>query len=200
MEYDLQREGLARALADPEIARILLRTPPVALYVFEWSSASMQRPLLSDWVVVETYEDLGDVIGSLRNAPEAHRHAGTTGLGSALAYAGRKLASAPRCHTQTVDVSGDGRNNTGISPSEVYADPQYHGITVNALVVEGGQTNTAIYGRDVGLVQWFKQNVIRGPGAFVIVANGYIDYQRAMKVKLLRELDSVTISGLRLAD
>ena len=195
-EYNFQREGLARALSDPEIIRAFLRAPPVALFVFEWSSASVQKPLISDWVVVDSRDVLADVAKAMRDAPKTERSGGTTGLGSSLAYAGRKLGSAPRCLAQTIDVSGDGRNNSGITPAEAFADPQFDSVTVNALVVEGAQNNAALYGSDVGLVQWFRQNVVRGPGAFLVVASEYSDYQRAMKAKLLRELESVTISEL----
>ena len=39
------------------------------------------------------------------------------------------------------------------------------------------------------LEAYFTQEVIHGPDAFVMVAQGYDDYARAMRRKLLRELE-----------
>ena len=57
-EYDLQRQGLARALLDEEIARLFLAGPPIAVHAFEWASPSMQAPLTSGWLVVRSMDDL----------------------------------------------------------------------------------------------------------------------------------------------
>ena len=37
--------------------------------------------------------------------------------------------------------------------------------------------------------------MIRGPGAFIEIADGYADYERAMRRKLERELGAMAISG-----
>ena len=42
-EYQLQNEGLARALEDPEVREAFLPAlPPVALAIYEWSNARRQ--------------------------------------------------------------------------------------------------------------------------------------------------------------
>jgi hypothetical protein len=45
-------------------------------------------------------------------------------------------------------------------------------------------------------VPYFKQEVIFGPGAFVEVAAGFEDFERAMKRKLLREINGSALSLL----
>jgi hypothetical protein len=40
-------------------------------------------------------------------------------------------------------------------------------------------------------------NVLHGPGAFLETAAGFADYERAMKRKLVRELQGMSISSLQ---
>jgi hypothetical protein len=200
-EYRLQREGLASALLDEEVVRLFLSDPPVAVHVFEWASPSMQEPLLPGWLLVEGEEDLGRIATALL----AHPRTGTrdlqraTGVGAALIHAGAALAAAPACRAQTVDVSGDGRNNVGFEPRHVYATHPFDGVTVNALVVASGSAQGGPQG-DAELTAWFVSNVLHGRGAFWVLAEGYPDFQRAMKAKLLRELETPEVSGWPRAD
>jgi len=40
------------------------------------------------------------------------------------------------------------------------------------------------------LVQYYSNEVLHGPGAFVEIADGFADYANAMERKLLRELQA----------
>ena len=44
---------------------------------------------------------------------------------------------------------------------------------------------------------YYRREVVRGPGAFVEVAQGFEDYTRAMRRKLLRELTSQMMGAAR---
>ena len=44
------------------------------------------------------------------------------------------------------------------------------------------------------LASYFRAEVILGPDAFVMTAIGFSDYARAMRAKLLRELDGLVFS------
>ena len=46
------------------------------------------------------------------------------------------------------------------------------------------------------LSSYFRAEVILGPGAFVRTAIGFSDYARAMKEKLLKELEGLVVSDL----
>ncbi|EYD78273.1 identified by similarity to GB.1 [Rubellimicrobium mesophilum DSM 19309] len=196
-EYGLQREGLARALVDPEVARLFLTGDPVALYVFEWASPSMQEALLPDWVLVETEDDLARVATTLLEHPRtgAHDRQRSTAVGAALIHAGEALGAASDCAARTVDVSGDGRSNVGFDPRYVYANYPFDGVTVNALVVSSGVQGGGHPSGDDELTLWFQSNVLRGRDAFWVLADGYEDFQRAMTAKLLRELTTPAVSG-----
>ena len=97
-----------------------------------------------------------------------------------------------------MDLSGDGANNQGDEPQIIYGGGLLDGVTVNALVIGGAVRGTLLVDADeieAGLVAWFEAEVMHGPDAFWVLADGYADYERAMSVKLLRELERPMVSG-----
>jgi hypothetical protein len=190
----LQREGLARALLAPEVMRAFLVGDPVALFVFEWSDLSTQVPILPGWELVQTEEDLARVADAVASSRRTNTNS-PTALGAALAHAAGALAEAPKCRARTIDVAADGWSNNGHDPSFIYRTlPQFGGVTVNALIVFSPDSESRLVNMEA-LVTWFEANVLRGPGAFWILASDYEDYERAMRAKLLRELELAPMSG-----
>ncbi len=194
-EYNLQLEGLAAALSDAEVRRLMFAMPdaPVALSVYEWSSASYQS-VIQDWVLIADDATLDALTRRLlawerAKAPEA------TGLGAALEYGNGRFRTAPDCWDETLDISADGKNNDWPIPERLRAAGRLGTMNVNALVVapdflvtyDTGGTGIA------ELAAYFKARIIHGPGAFVEVALGYSDYADAMRRKLLRELATLPI-------
>lgn len=108
-----------------------------------------------------------------------------TALGYALGHAATILARAPDCLSAKLDVSGDGINNDGFPPALAYDSFPLDGVTVNGL---------AIAGHDPEVSSYYRSDLIRGPGAFVVEARDFADFERAMRVKLVREL-SVQMLG-----
>nr|WP_229666012.1 DUF1194 domain-containing protein [Wenxinia marina] len=187
-EDGLQRRGLASALLAPEIeAAFFASADPVALYVFEWSGRWDQVPLTDGWQLIETREDLLAVAEIIAASPRS-RSDMPTALGAALGHAAVMLDQAPGCLFRTLDVAGDGINNEGFGPLDAYNAFDFEGVTVNGLVVIGAE-----FGAEAAVAPYFQREVIRGPGAFIQVARGYGDYERAMRRKLERELAAIAI-------
>lgn len=179
-EDRLQRLGLAAALRAPEVEAAFFSSPePVALQVFEWSGQRNQTDLLA-WTLIETPADLRRVENVLANSERATTDM-PTAMGYALGYASIKLQKAPACLFQTIDMAGDGVNNDGFGPSSAYAAFPFEGVTVNGLVITKPSDAVESY---------YQAEVIRGPLAFVEVANGFADFENAMRRKLVRELSS----------
>lgn len=189
-EDRLQRQGLAAALLSPAVTEALLATPeaPVALAAYEWSGRYQQKILL-DWQVITTPGALQRAATAIRGSTRSH-NAFPTALGYGLGYAAGVFRRAPNCLFRTLDVSGDGINNDGFGPALAYAHFPLDGVTVNALVI-GGATED-----DQAVFDYYRENVIRGPGAFVETAQSFADYKAAMLRKLLRELDGMNLSLL----
>jgi len=112
-------------------------------------------------------------------------------MGYALGFGANLLQRAPRCLHHTLDMAGDGQNNEGFPPAAAYAEFPFDGITVNGLVVNG-----ADYEAETQLIPYFENEVIRGPGSFVEIAQGFEDYERAMRRKLERELTQQFIGAI----
>lgn len=185
-EDRLQREGLARAMRAPEVVRAFVGGAPVALSVFEWSGGSAQASLLAeDWVVIRRPSDVERAAEAIAGSFRGRDDLGTA-VGAALARAEGLFAAGPECRSRTVDVSGDGIGNEGAEPRTVYARGDWDGVTVNALVIGGERAGSQ-------LVAWFAEEVIRGPGAFWMHARGFEDYEEAMRIKLLRELEDAAV-------
>lgn len=188
-EFKLQREGLANALRDPEVADAVIGSSGshILLAVFDWSGPYDQRNIV-EWTVIDTRETLWRVARQLEAAEQIER-VGRTGLGSAMIYAQTMLGAQTQCRTLTLDISGDGENNSGIAPSAVRDLLVSSGITVNGLVIEqGGNLAGAEDASAASLTRYYRRNVIAGALAFTETIYGFDDYEVAMKRKLLREL------------
>ena len=194
-EYRLQLDGLAGALLAPEVRAALLADPqtPVHLMVYEWSGPDDQTTLVP-WTAITSDAALDRVAAHL-SATNRRRAQPTTALGEAIRLGDRLLAEQAACWAHTLDISGDGKSNSGPRPQDVLLTEAAGPVTINALVIgrNGNLPELPGPGDLDDLVAYFQENVIRGPGAFVETANGFADYEDAMRRKLLRELQSFAI-------
>ncbi|WP_298915103.1 DUF1194 domain-containing protein [uncultured Roseobacter sp.] len=181
-EDRLQRGGLVAALTAPEVrAAFFAVEQPVALAVYEWSGRYNQEVLL-DWTLIKTPEHLLFAAETIAASRRSHNDF-PTAMGYALGYGAGMLQKGPHCLYKTLDMAGDGQNNEGFGPRSAYAEFPFEGVTVNGLVING-----ADYEAETGLIAFYKSQVLHGPGAFIEIAQGFEDYERAMRRKLEREL------------
>lgn len=189
-EDQLQRKGLAAALLAPEVQAALFASPAaVALSAFEWSGRTNQAVLL-DWTLIRTPADLLSVAEVLASSPRSTDEF-PTALGHAVSYGWRMLDRAPQCDFATIDVSGDGINNEGYRPTHAYRAFGFDAITVNGLAILTHGDH-----EDDDLLIHYQTELRHGPGSFVEVAQGYADFERAMRRKLERELRPFMMGGL----
>ncbi len=181
-EDRLQRGGVVSALIAPEVVEAFFAVDqPVALAVYEWSGR-YQQDLLLDWTMIDSKQAL--VAAAETVAATTRRHSDyPTAMGYALGHGARLFESAPRCAQKTLDMAGDGQNNEGFGPQSAYRAFPFEDVTVNGLVI-----NAADFEGELGLIAFYKAEVLHGPGAFLEVANGFEDYERALRRKLVREL------------
>ena len=189
VEYNLQMSGLARALDDPRVRHALIGDGGghVALMVYEWSGQAHQTIILP-WIEVVSDHEVNLAIAALTTHGRSASNA-PTALGNALGFGAGQMLMSPSCWRQTLDISGDGVNNTGYRPKQAYLNFDFSNITVNGLVVMSDD--------DGELRQYYQQEVIYGAGSFVEMAAGYADYEQAIKRKLLRELTVLALSKLK---
>jgi len=194
-EYRLQLDGLAAALADTDVRAAFLAMPGalVRLAVFEWAGPGQQR-LLVDWTEIVAADRLAAISDRLRGTESIYDDP-STAIGAAMRHGARLLRRQAGCWRQTLDISGDGPSNSGPQPRDVL-DPVPPGLTVNGLVVV--PLSRANIDKDLSRVktlrQYYRAEVVRGPGAFVETAADFEDFARAMRRKLLRELSGAMLS------
>ena len=198
-EYRLQIGGVTAALGDPEVQDKLFAMPsaPVRLMVFEWSGPNDQRILLP-WTAIDSMATLENVMEALAQTTRVEATPGTA-LGTAMTSGAIFLDQQQDCWKRTLDISGDGKSNLGPRPRDVKPRLESKGIIINGLVIGVDDPSIGdVRQSDIGeLSSYYNAHVILGPDAFVLTAIGYADYARAMRKKLLRELDGLVFSELR---
>jgi hypothetical protein len=189
-EDRLQRGGVVSALTSPEVvAAFFAADQPVALSIYEWSGRYNQEVLL-DWTLIDSQETLLQAAQEVAASKRSHNDF-PTAMGYALGFGARMLERAPQCLRKTLDMAGDGQNNEGFGPKAAYREFPFADVTVNGLVV-----NAADYEGEVGLIAFYRGEVLHGPGAFMVIANSFDDYERALRRKLERELTPPAIGAL----
>lgn len=184
-EFELTRKGLAAALVHDEVADAFLALPasPVRLHVFEWSGRWNQTVHL-DWTEIRSRGDLARAARQLAQMDRTTEEF-PTAVGPALVFGALEMRRVSDCAAFTIDVSGDGVNNDAYGPGSAYRAIDFSRIVVNGLVI----------GAEPGVWEFYRDRLIRGPGAFVTTARDFEDFERAMVEKLVREL-SLALAAL----
>lgn len=174
-EYRLQVDGLAAALEDAALRDVLVKDQ-VALLVTQWSSVG-QQVVSVPWARMLAPQDIDAFARKTREMPRAFSMS-ETAVGEALSHALSQFDAVPDCKRKIVDISGDGAENAGFTISRARQAALAAGVEVNGLAIE-----------TVGLsITNFYRNWVITPGGFVETAQGHLDYARAIRVKMLREL------------
>lgn len=177
-EYGLQTAGIARALRDPEVGAAIesLGAGGIAVAVMPWSRDAV---LAVGWTRLDGAPAAERLAARIEGLPRA-RIGVTTGIGTALARARALLGSNGfEGRRRAVDVSGDGKNNSGLPLWVERNRTLAAGVTINGLT---------ILDDDPTLADYYANHVIGGPGAFLVTAAGFEDFARAFREKLLREI------------
>jgi hypothetical protein len=190
-KFQLQREGYATAVSDPRVLEAIKsgRTGRIGLSYVEWSGLTSQR-LVVDWTTISNADSAKSFADRLLEAPRSF--ADRTSISAAIEFAMAQLGRAPfRSQRRTIDVSGDGTNNSGRDVAQARDEALAQDVTINGLVIlsetplawNPDHTNPA-----GGLENYYRQNVIGGPGAFVLAAQGFNSFGEAIVKKMISEV------------
>ncbi|MEM6943786.1 MAG: DUF1194 domain-containing protein [Pseudomonadota bacterium] len=186
-EYGLLARGTAGAIRSPEVRAALKALGGVHMTAFEWSGR-FQQHRIAPWIMVEEDIAIDTLAGHIATHPRTTSEY-PTALGAALGYAATLLRDAPAdCQRRVVDVAGDGENNHGFAPRHAYSAFNFNGVTVNGLVVASDEA-----GKGQAAIGYYREEVLKGPDAFLEIAASYDDFQEAMKRKLLREIGVISL-------
>ena len=184
-EFALQMEGLGRAFLREEVKRAIAQghRQRIAVSVIQWSDDMNQKVVLP-WTIISGPAD-ADELGKILFNMRRQLAEGGTSISAALVYSAALFAAAPSAERQVIDVSSDGRNNSGPPVRPVRDRLVARGITINGLTILNEWPTLEIY---------FENNVVGGANNFVMPSNDYEDYEKAIFLKLLREITGPGIS------
>jgi hypothetical protein len=191
VEFNLQRKGYAAAMTDPQVLRAIVggRNHAIAVTFIEWSGAVDQNVVV-DWTVVRDEEAAGGVAATMLAAPRSFL--GRTSISAAIDFAMERFAAAPaEADKRIIDISGDGTNNSGRAVDEARDQAVAASVTINALAIINTQANPgyAFHTQPPGgLPKYFEENVIGGPGAFLLKVDNFDTFAAAITRKLVTEI------------
>jgi hypothetical protein len=181
-EFALQIRGYAQALTHPSVIRAIQSGTigAIAVTYIQWSGPFIQNQAVG-WTLVKDAASAGEFASAML-AARRRIFGGGTSLSGIIDYA-RPLFGTGGFEgaRRTIDISGDGVNNSGRSPGDARDEAVAAGITINGLPI---LTDFAM------LDDYFRDNVIGGPGAFVIPAENFDSFAAAILNKLVREIAS----------
>jgi hypothetical protein len=190
-KFMLQREGYAAAVSDPRVLDAIRSGPHarIAICFVEWSGFGAQKVVI-DWTAIDgpaTARRFGD---QLAEAPRSF--ADRTSISGGIEFAAAQFARSPFTATRrTIDVSGDGTNNAGRDVRAARDEIVAKGTTINGLVILSQRQvpwNPEHTNPPGGLEKYYRDNVIGGVGSFVMAAEGFESFGRAIIRKMIAEI------------
>jgi hypothetical protein len=200
--YRLQMEGIAQALEDPGVIQAIAGGAKGGILFSMVTWADRQKVSLP-WTRISSAEEARAAARKVRALP---RESGEfTCMARMMRFVSDKIVpQVPAKAAKVVlDISGDGPDNCNAEePIESVRDELVKfGVTVNGLpILEGGAEEAVVPGaapsqsylpdeqKAPALEQWFTDHVKGGPGSFVLPANGYSDFGRAIRQKFVLEV------------
>src|SRR5205807_203534 len=181
----------AQAMTDPRVLRAIVsgRHHAIAVTFVEWSGASDQNVVV-DWTVVRDEEAAGGIAAAILAAPRSFL--GRTSISAAIDFSMERLSAAPAAaDKRIIDISGDGTSNSGRAVTEARDEAIAQGVTINGLAIINTQANPgyAFHTQPPGgLPKYYEENVIGGPGAFMLHVENFDTFAEAITRKMVTEI------------
>ncbi len=178
--FELQREGYAAAFRHPHVIGALQSgaKQAIAVAVMQWTGPALQMRAV-EWTRLADARSANAFADAIERAPRALFGGGTSISGAIDASQALLFESPFQAERRVIDISGDGSNNRGRSVRSARDEAVAAGIGINGL---------PILALEPDLDRYYQDNVIGGPGAFVIAAKNYDSFAEAILKKLITEI------------
>lgn len=190
-KFQLQRSGYATALSNPRVLEAIKSGPNgrIAVIFVEWSGVLSQKVVI-DWGAISDEASARQFGDRVMEAPRsfADRTSISAGIDFSMAQFEKAAFESRR---RTIDVSGDGTNNAGRDVTSARDEALAKGVTINGLVIltdTPNAWNPEHTNPPGGLQAYYRNNVIGGPGSFVMVAENFRSFGNALINKLIAEI------------
>jgi len=183
VRFELQKQGYVDAFRHPRVLQAIQSGPTqsIAVVMVQWTGYVMQVVAVP-WTKVSDAASANAFADKIAAAPRALFGGGTSISGAIDASMGLLFDNPFQATRRVIDVSGDGSNNRGRPAREARDDAVAKGVGINGL---------PILALEPTLDEYYRQNVIGGPGAFVIAARDFDTFGEAILKKLVAEIANV---------
>jgi hypothetical protein len=179
-EFGLQLRGIEAAFKDPEVLKAVENLAPLgaAVAVVQWGGPREFKISIpfTHLVSAQDSKAFGFLTGRAIRAFGATGTSIVTAVGNSTDLLETNAFDGNR---RVIDVSGDGIDNSGFDLEIARQDAKSQKIIINGLAIQEDE---------LGLAEYYRNHLIIGPDSFVETANGYADFTRAIRAKLLKEL------------
>ena len=193
-EAALQRQGFANAIHHPQVIEAIQSGPlgRIAVTYVEWSGEHIQRTLVQ-WTEISDTESARAFADAIEQHPmRIEKWIKYTSISALIARAARSFeGNRFQGQRRIIDISGDGPNNRGTYVVHARDRAVADGITINGLPIVNNRPGPWGYPPMPDLDLYYEDCVIGGPGSFIVVADGFQDFTRAIRRKLLLEIADV---------
>lgn len=189
-DMKIEIAGMAQAVRDPRVLEAIQAGPHrrIGFAVFAWHHN--QFPMIVSWTLIDSDDDalavsraiearqLVDV--ELEGRERVAWYIGRlTDLSQAIDYAAELLRAAPYTSRRSVvNIIGDGEDNVG----------EDAGLARDRFVTAGGTVNGVVLGGDASAIEYYRQQVIGGPGSFVMSTGESAMLAQVLTRKFLRDI------------
>src|SRR4051812_37432621 len=180
MRFELQKQGYAAAFRHPRVVAAIQSGPTqsIAVIMMQWTGPALQVTAVP-WTRISEAASANAFADAIAKSPRA-LFGGGTSISGAIDTSMALLFDNPyKAARRVVDISGDGANNRGRPASAARDEAVRAGVAINGL---------PILTLEPDLDRYYEQNVIGGPGAFVIAASSYETFADAILKKLIAEI------------
>ena len=197
-EFRMQKAGYAAAFGDPRVLAAIRggAIGTIAIAYVEFAGSFEVRTVV-DWRMIRDADSAKAAMDAIEAAPRSFW--GRTSISAGIDHAMTLLAEAPvEAQRRVIDVAGDGTNNSGRSVTAARDDAVAAGVTINGLAIINEHPVSYTFAHvqpPGGLPEWYRQNVIGGPGAFVLEVREFNQFGEAMTRKLINEIALLPPTG-----
>ena len=186
--FELQKQGYVAAFRHPRVQQAIAAggAQRIAVTMVQWTGPQMQVDVVG-WAVIRDRASAEAFAAAIAAAPR-QLFGGGTSISGAIDHAMALFAAAPgTAQRRVIDISGDGANNRGRPARTARDEAVAAGVTINGL---------PILNIEPWLDEHYRDEVIGGPGAFMIAIDGYDQFADAILRKLLTEIAALPAGRL----
>ncbi len=187
-EAEQQRDGYLDALTHPAVLAAIQQGPHgrIAVSYVEWAGRHHQRVLVA-WRVIKDEASAEAFTEILRRAPLATHP--STSISALIDFAVRSFArNGYAADRRVLDISGDGPNSDGRWIKDARDAALAQGVTINGLPILNDRPNPLGGAPMTNLDGYYRDNVVGGPGSFLIQADSFSIFAPVVLKKLIREI------------